>query len=128
MSNSTTVNLLAHIGGFPHQHMLSVVPFTVGFHGTRGIIPGMIVKDFSGATVGTVASITDFNTFELETAGSTVIGNLTFEPTNPHVSLINIQSNKVGNDIVISGNLKVRELSKNATFPIYIDSLITTHN
>lgn len=126
-TNSTTVNL-NNFPAFTHQVVLTSVYATPEFHGTRGIIPGMIVKDSSGATVGTVDSITDRNTFELETAGSTAIGNLTFEPTNPHVSLINLQSNKVGNDIVISGNLKVRELSKSATFPIYIDSLITTHN
>ena len=126
-SNSTTVNL-NNFSGFTHQVGLTQLHQTPEFHGTRGIIPGMIVKDSSGATVGTVDSITDRDTFELETAGSAVTGNLTFEPTNPHVSLINLQSNKVGNDIVISGNLKVRELSKSATFPIYIDSLITTHN
>tara|TARA_R100000322_G_scaffold42004_1_gene26450 strand:+ start:850 stop:3006 length:2157 start_codon:yes stop_codon:yes gene_type:complete len=131
VSNSTTVNLLDGIGIITGLSFLTVQPFTTGYHGTRGIAPGMIVKDpADGTIVGTVASITDVNTFEMEAAGSvsSASSEIIIEPANPHVTLINIQTSKVGNDIVISGNLKVRELEKSSTFPIYIDSLITTHN
>jgi len=131
VSNSTTVNLQDGIGVIDGLSFLTTQPFVTGYHGTRGIAPGMVVKDpADGTTVGTVASITDVDTFEMEAAGSvsSASSEILIEPANPHVTLINIQTSKVGNDIVISGNLKVRELSKSATFPIYIDSLITTHN
>jgi len=133
VSNSTTVNLQDGIGVIDGLRFLTTQPFVTGYHGTRGITPGMIVKDpADGTTVGTVASITDVDTFEMEAAGSIsgtgASSEIIIEPANPHVTLINIQTSKVGNDIVISGNLKVRELEKSSTFPIYIDSLITTHN
>ena len=103
-----------------------------------------VLLDSSGDGV-TVQSVTDHNTIVLSAIPinhdpvASVDGNLTFSNGNDGMSLISINTNKVGNDIVISGAVKILDLGLTpptasglagitGRADLYLDSLIKVHN
>ena len=126
--------------------VLTGLPSLTTHHGTRGIVPGMVVKvpintndselltraagfDFSLEDTNqvTVASVTNESVIELSSSQSEIYSNhLDFEALNPEVSLISIEAVKEGNSINISGYIYVVSIDKTGTAPIYLDSIIST--
>lgn len=141
LTASATVNLLNSIGiysGVGFQSTLAVdgMRNQPTLHGTRNIIPGMQVY-FNGSPVTdsndiavTVDSITDMNTLVLSSAVTikTTAPNLIFKPMNPDLSTFGLNIDKVGNNIVVSGYLKVKSIKNTSTIPVYLDSIIQVHN
>ena len=69
VTDSTTVNLMTVAGVYSGLDTLSFRSELKTYHGTRNIIPGMTVKNATGSTTyGTIASITDHDTFVMDTA------------------------------------------------------------
>jgi hypothetical protein len=143
----TTVTLAGNpVGLHPEQYaVLTGLPHETTYHGTRGIVPGMVVKvpintndselqtyadgfDFSLEDTNqvTVASVTDESVIELSSSQSVSTLHLDFEALNPEVSLISIEAVKEGNSINISGYIHVVSIDKTGTAPIYLDSIIST--
>ena len=151
--SSTTVNFGTSLGGFNGLDVVHIHPSSPSQHGTRGVVPGMLVGDSAGQLLDSsgnnviVQSVTDHNTIVLSAVptnhdpGSLKPGGtgLVFTGANGDMSLISINTNKVGNDIVISGAVKI--LNLDLTPPtasglagitgradLYLDSLIKVHN
>lgn len=137
-SDSATMDLIAEIAPYSGQGVLSVMsiqPSTTEAHGTRNIVPGMLVYNEDGtrlttdAGVGvTVASVTDHDTLVLSAAVTIAAGILVFKPRNPDLSVFGLNIDKVGNDVVISGYLKVKIIKNTGIIPVYLDSAIQVHN
>ena len=145
--SGTTVNLWQLVSIYSGADVVHYFPQHKNFHATRGVVPGMKVEksgvklvDASGSDI-VVASITDHDTFELsaEPVNTTASGTLTFIDGNEDIELVSINTVKSGNDIIISGAIKVRDLSLDpptgsgitgvtSRADIYLDSLINVHN
>ena len=54
--------------------------------------------------------------------------NLIFKGANNGVDILNVEAEKVGNDVVVRGALRVKDLHLTSRLDIYLDSLITAHN
>jgi len=151
--SSTTVNFGSSLGANNGLDLVHINPNFSDLHGTRGIVPGMLVGDSAGQLLDSsgnnviVQSVTDHTTIVLSAVptnhdpgllkpGGT---GLVFTGANGDMSLISINTNKVGNDIVISGAVKI--LNLDLTPPtasglagitgradLYLDSLIKVHN
>ena len=153
--SSTTVNFNTSLSPNNGLDLVHVNPSFLDLHGTRGIVPGMLVGDLAGQLLDSsgnnviVQSVTDHDTIVLSAVpinhdpgptGSSPGGTgLVFTGGNGDMSLISINTNKVGNDIVISGAVKI--LNLDLTPPtasglagitgradLYLDSLIKVHN
>lgn len=149
--SSTTVDFTTSQGPNTGVDLVHVNPSLLNLHGTRGIVPGMLVGDSIGQLLDSsgnnviVQSVTDHDTIVLSavpinhdpvTSGDT---GLIFTGGNGDMSLISINTNKVGNNMVISGAVKI--LNLDLTPPtasgladitgradLYLDSLIKVHN
>ena len=145
---STTINLNPSIGAKSGVDAVHIYPAFPLYHGTRGIVPGMKVEkngvklvDASGNDI-VVASVTDHDTFVLSGKATVELGQydtVTISEGNEEVELISINTVKSGNDIIISGAIKIRNLSLDppsgsgidsiaSRADLYLDSLINVHN
>ena len=138
VSASTNVDLTVAVGAMEGVDLVSamaVAPSDTIYHGTRNIIPGMLVYDSNGTrliaddgTGVTVASVTDHDTLVLSAAVTLAAGTLVFKPRNPDLSVFGLNIDKVSNDIVVSGYLKVKIIKNTGIIPVYLDSAIKVHN
>ena len=139
VSASTTVDLTVAVGameGVDLVSTMSVTPHDTIYHGTRNIIPGMLVFNADGTRLTsddglggvTVSSVTDHNTLVLSAAVTLAAGTLIFKPRNPDLFSFGLNVDKVGNDIVVSGYLKTTAIKNTGIIPVYLDSLIQVHN
>ena len=136
VSASATVNLTVAAAGKSGIDLLTYLSNYPLAHGTRGIVPGMTVHtgdDETQLTAAdgtgiTVASVTDHNTIVLSAAVTLEAVNLIFKGANNGVDILNVEAEKVGNDVVVRGALRVKDLHLTSRLDIYLDSLITAHN
>lgn len=146
--SGTTVTLQTLVGADSGLNSLHRFPGFSDYHGTRGIVPGMKVEkngvrlvDASGNDI-VVASVTSHSVFELSAEPTKVpsgIDKITVLDGNSEVDLISINTVKSGNDITISGTIKIRNISLDppsgsgiasiaSRADLYLDSLIQVHN
>tara|TARA_R110002167_G_scaffold33384_2_gene107254 strand:- start:9308 stop:11542 length:2235 start_codon:yes stop_codon:yes gene_type:complete len=145
VENSTTVNFGVSLAGHNGLPVVNRFPQYPENHGTRGIVPGMGVYSENIQLVASngdkiiVASVTDHDTIELSSAVTIDSGSINFRDGNESMELVSIKATKTGNDIVISGSLKIIDLSLlppsgtsvagiTGRADIYLDSLINSHN
>jgi hypothetical protein len=86
-----------------------------------------LIVDANGNAV-TVASITDHSTVVLSSAITKAPGIIGFQPINPNGSGFGLNVGKVGNDIVVSGYVRINTIDTTGIVPVYLDSIIQSHN
>lgn len=136
-TDTDTINLTNTIGMVSGQDMITAFPDIETYHGTFHIVPGMTVHKSDGTqyttadgTGVTVASVTDIDTVVLsgnvttQTSGSDIL----FKGGNREIDFIDITTTKVGNDIVVSGAMKVHNLEITSRVDIYLDQILKSHN
>ena len=136
ISDSTTmvlaINLSGLVTGQGLRSVMSMFPSSPTYHGTRNVLPGMGIFTEDGTpltaldgTSVTVASVTNHTTLVLSAAVTLPQSQtLTFKPLNPDTSTFGLSVDKVSNNVVVSGYLKVTKIKNTGIIPVYLDSII----